>query len=92
MSEDASTDASAAGASTAAAAPAAAASTSSVGLPADIVAMVEGEQALADLQAALKAREQEVAQLKAEKQGIVAERDAAGTFAYVAHFTWVLVY
>lgn len=55
----------------------AAAGTSSVGLPADIVAAVEQEHAVADLQASLKSREAEYEQLKREKEAVISERDAA---------------
>jgi hypothetical protein len=89
MSEDANMDVALAPAAASAAATGLA-SSASVGLPPDIVAMVEGEQALADLQAALKAREKEVEKLKLEKQGFVSDRDAAGTFVLFCTRCFVL--
>lgn len=84
MSEDASTDAAAAAAAASsstgavpAPAPAPTPASASVGLPADIVALVEGEQALADLRAALLAREAEVEKLRTHATAVTAERDTA---------------
>lgn len=63
--------------------PTAATGASAVSLPADLLADVEREQALADLQAALNARDGEVAQLRADKDAVTAERDGAGTLLLV---------
>lgn len=59
----------------ASAAPAAAAASS---LPSDVLADVEREQQVADLQAALSKSEQLVEQLRKEKDALVNERDGAG--------------
>lgn len=69
------------GASTDAAAPAAAAtSTATAQLPGDILADVEREHALADLQAALKASEERIEKLVAENKTLETERDGAGEY------------
>lgn len=57
---------------------AAGAHAASSALPADVLADVEREQALADVQASLSASEGVVDQLKKEKDAIASERDAAG--------------
>lgn len=68
------------GAPTDAAAPAAATPTSAAQLPSDILADVEREHALADLQAALKASEERIEKLAAENSKLETERDGAGRF------------
>lgn len=67
------------GAPTDAAAPAAAATpTTAAQLPGDILADVEREHALADLQAALKASEERIEKLAADNKTLETERDGAG--------------
>lgn len=69
------------GAPTDAAAPAAAATpTSAAQLPGDILADVEREHALADLQAALKASEDRIEKLSTDNKALETERDGAGRF------------
>lgn len=69
------------GAPTDAAAPAAAATpTTAAQLPGDILADVEREHALADLQAALKASEERIEKLSADNKTLETERDGAGMF------------
>jgi hypothetical protein len=58
---------------------------SSTSLPADLLAEVEREQAVADLQATLKARDAEVEKLKKDKDTVAVERDGAGTSSLLAH-------
>lgn len=50
----------------------------SVAVPADLVADVEREQALADLHSSLKSRTDDVDKLNADKQQLITERDGAG--------------
>lgn len=67
------------GAPTDAAAPAAAATpTSAAQLPGDILADVEREHALADLQASLKASEERIEKLSADNKTLETQRDGAG--------------
>lgn len=67
------------GAPTDAAAPAAAATpTSAAQLPGDLLADVEREHALADLQASLKASEERIEKLSADNKTLETERDGAG--------------
>ena len=67
------------GAPTDAVAPAAAVTpTSAAQLPGDILADVEREHALADLQAALRASEERIEKLSADNKTLETERDGAG--------------